>query len=45
MSMSLKRASPPPSYAKQFGIEAPSWPIDDSAVQCAPMNQLRPRQF
>jgi hypothetical protein len=35
------KASPPASYAKQFGIEAPSWPLDVSVVQWAPMNQLR----
>jgi len=34
------------SYAKQFGVEAPSWPLDVSAVQYAPMNQLRgPNSF
>ena len=36
-----KTTSPPVSYAEQFGIEAPSWPLDVLAVQCAPMHQLR----
>jgi hypothetical protein len=40
------KPSEPASYAKQFGVEAPSWPLDVSAVQYAPMNQLRgPNSF
>jgi hypothetical protein len=40
-SMHEGKPSEPASYAKQFGVEAPSWPLDVSAVQYAPMNQLR----
>jgi len=45
-SMHEGEPSEPASYAKQFGVEAPSWPLDVSAVQYAPMNQLRgPNSF
>ena len=45
-SMHEGKPSEPASYAKQFGVDAPSWPLVVSAVQYAPMNQLRgPNSF